>query len=466
MAKAKAKKVSYSCSNCNTLFAQWSGQCSSCNEWNTVEELKSTTTLGKIKAKSLTTQDLRLFELPTDGAEKNEPVNVRTFVGLPQIDRVLGGGLVDGSLLLFGGDPGIGKSTLLLQIAIKLSYEGKRVLYVSGEESKKQVQERLKRLNIIGLDNQRLLFVSTNNFEEVLELTVKNKIQFLICDSIQTIKKQDIEGSAGSVSQVKGLTHDLMEFCKGANVCALIIGHVTKDGQIAGPKLLEHMVDGVFYFEHSLNSGYKFLRSKKNRFGATNELAVLEMTNHGLQEVENPSESFIKERALNSQGCAIIAHMQGSQVFFTEFQALTEKCYQGYPQRTVQGVDKNRISLLLAVISRHLGISFSEIDVYCKVAAGTKLDEPSADLALLFSLVSAYKRKLISSDLLLLGEVGLAGEVRSVSHIQARLIEASQLGIKKAIIPEANVKDLKFFDKKINLVPVKNIIEVQLELSL
>lgn len=462
-------KLSYLCSNCGSRFSQWQGRCSDCDEWNTLHEQNETITKSKSakKGKQRSVAELSFFE--SEDSSPNElgiDLSKRILLGYPQLDRVLGGGFVPGSLLLFGGDPGIGKSTLLLQVSAKIASLGRKVLYASGEESRQQVLGRAKRLKMDTLSKDPLLFLATTSLEELLGVVEEQKPEFIVVDSVQTISSDELDSQSGSVSQVKQVTSKLMELAKTKGITIMLVGHVTKDGAIAGPKVLEHMVDGVFYFELSNSGGYRFLRAQKNRFGATNELAVLEMTNGGLEEVTNPSQRFMEERARDAAGTTLVAHVDGSQTFFVEFQSLTQKCFQGYPRRTVQGVDQNRISLLLAICERHLGVSYSEIDVFCKVASGHKIDEPAADLAMLFTMVSAYKQKAISAETLLVGEVGLAGEVRSVHSMHNRLKEASQLGIKKAIIPEWNVSELKYFDKKIQLIPIKNVVEVQLALEL
>ena len=461
-------KLSYLCSNCGARFSQWQGRCSDCDAWNTLEEQSESASKSKSakKGKARSADELSFFENEdSPPSELGLDLSKRILLGYPQLDRVLGGGFVPGSLLLFGGDPGIGKSTLLLQVSAKIASLGRKILYSSGEESRQQVLGRAKRLNMNTAAKDPLMFLATTSLEELLGVVEQQKPEFIVLDSVQTIASDEIDSQAGSVSQVKQITAKLMELAKQQGITVLVVGHVTKEGAIAGPKVLEHMVDGVFYFELSNSGGYRFLRAQKNRFGATNELAVLEMTNGGLEEVANPSQRFMEERAREAAGTTLIAHVDGSQTFFVEFQALTQKCFQGYPRRTVQGVDQNRISLLLAICERHLGISYTEIDVFCKVASGLKIDEPAADLAMLFTMVSAHKQKAIPAETLLIGEVGLAGEVRSVHSVHNRLKEAAQLGIKKAIIPEWNVGELKFFDKKIQLVPIKNVVEAQLALE-
>ena len=451
---AKSSTI-YTCQKCGAQTSKWAGRCFECGAWNTLveetiskEEKKVSAKSGQVEARTTALLD---FLAPTEAR------GMRVMTGWTELDRVLGGGFVHGSLLLFGGEPGIGKSTILLQIICQLSSQGQKCLYVSGEESGPQVASRAQRLGLHQIGD--LKFLSTNNLEEVLAAVDNQQPNFLVLDSVQTIQSESLESAAGTVSQVRDVTHKMMEVAKKRGTTVLLVGHVTKEGSIAGPRLLEHMVDAVFYFELSTSGGYRLLRAQKNRFGATHELAVFEMTSVGLKEVKNPSERFLAERSLGTPGSAVVAHMEGSRSFLTEVQALVQKCYQGYPRRTVQGVDQNRISLLLAVIERSLGVSFSERDVYCKVASGDRADEPAADLALLFVLVSAALNRPLPEDILLVGEVGLGGEVRSVSSIQARLSEGKTVGIKRAIIPEWTVREAAEL-KGVKAYGIKNVRDV------
>ncbi len=445
----------YSCQKCGAQHSKWSGKCFECGAWNSlVEESFSKSDKKLVQKSSLVeskTADLLDFLKPTEAR------GFRVMTGWSELDRVLGGGFVEGSLLLFGGEPGIGKSTLLLQIICQLSSAPRRCIYISGEESGPQVASRAQRLGLHQIGE--LKFLGTNSLEEALAAIETQDPSFVVLDSVQTLQSENLESAAGTVSQVREVTHKMMEVAKKRGITVLLVGHVTKDGAIAGPRLLEHMVDAVFYFDLSASGGYRLLRAQKNRFGATHELAVFEMTSKGLKEISNPSERFLSERSLGSPGSAVVAHMQGSRSFLTEVQALVQRCYQGYPRRTVQGVDQNRISLLLAVIEKCLGTSFAERDVYCKVAAGDRADEPAADLPILFSLLSAALNKAIPDDLMLVGEVGLGGELRSVSAIQARISEAKSVGVKRIVLPQWNLREASEAEG-VKVYGVKNVKEV------
>ncbi|MBS1982865.1 MAG: DNA repair protein RadA [Bdellovibrionales bacterium] len=439
---AKKAATAFVCSECGASSTRWEGRCRECGQWNTLVEQKispssSAKSIG-VNTRPATAAEPRplhsMDSIKVDSAE-------RIHTGFSETDRVLGGGLVEGSILLFGGEPGIGKSTLLLQLIGSLASRGTRCLYVSGEESASQVAARAKRLDIPLSDN--LLFLSTSSLDEALGAADKARPHLVVVDSVQTLSSDAIESSAGTVSQVREITQSFLNLSKNTGIITLLVGHVTKEGQIAGPRLLEHMVDGVFYFEMAANGGYRMLRGQKNRFGATHELAVFEMTSKGMAEVLNPSARFLAERSLGMAGSAVVAHLEGSRPFLTEVQALTQKCYAGYPRRTVQGVDQNRVSVLLAIIEKRLGITLSDQDVYCKVANGARIEEPASDLPILFSLVSAVTNKPIPADVILVGEVGLGGELRSVSGLGARLNEAKTVGLRKAIIPKACERDAK-----------------------
>lgn len=452
---AKLTKI-FTCQQCGAQSPKWSGRCFECGAWNslTEETQEKTTASKKVRADRVgygTTQPLHLE------AEKLEKSLERISSGFSELDRVLGGGFVHGSLLLFGGEPGIGKSTLLLQVLGALAAQGKKALYISGEESGAQVGARANRLKIS--QASELQFLSTTDVDEALAAVKNLSPDIVVVDSVQTLESKDLESAAGTVSQVRQITQKFMDVAKNDGIISLLVGHVTKEGSIAGPRLLEHMVDGVFYFELAASGAYRLVRGQKNRFGATHELAVFEMGERGLLQVENPSERFLAERAKDSPGSAVVAHLEGSRPFLTEVQALVQRCYQGYPRRTVQGVDQNRIAVLLAVVERSLGISFSDKDVYCKVASGARIEEPAADLSICFSLVSAAQNRALPQDLLLVGEVGLGGEIRSVTGLGARLNEAKGVGMKRACIPAWSIKEAKDI-KGIQVKGVKNIREV------
>lgn len=441
MAKAH---TTFLCNQCGATFSKWEGKCRECGAWNSLTEFKESSLksagggAGRTKRAMVNvSSELRPLVAPV---EAKEAPAIRQSSGFAELDRVLGGGFVKGSLLLFGGEPGIGKSTLLLQVAGSLAAQGRKVLYLSGEESADQVSQRAQRLGIKSSDG--LLFLSTSSLDEALGAAEKSGAEFAIVDSVQTLSSDDLESAPGTVSQVREVAHAFMNISKGKGLTTLLVGHVTKDGQVAGPRLLEHMVDGVFYFELASSGGLRWVRGQKNRFGSTNELAVFEMTSGGLAEVPNPSSRFLAERAEGIPGSAIVAHLEGSRPFLTEVQALTQRCYAGYPRRTVQGIDQNRVSVLLAIIEKRLGITVSDQDVYCKVANGARVEEPGADLPILFSVVSSLLGKNIPSDTLLVGEVGLGGELRSVPAMTARIQEARSIGLKKAIVPKSAERDV------------------------
>ncbi len=472
---AKAKTV-YSCQSCGSQTSKWAGKCPDCGEWNTLVEervSKTQSATGHSSSKGATGTHFKSGGVGAQGYgvpgklfdERKKVIasKERYSSGYSEADRVFGGGFVPGSLLLFGGEPGIGKSTLLLQMMGELSgVSGLKALYVSGEESGPQVATRAVRLNI--KENDHLQFLGTTDLDEALHALEVYEPQVVVVDSVQTLAAPDIESSAGTVSQVRRVTQMFMDYAKNRGALVMLVGHVTKEGVVAGPRLLEHMVDGVFYFENASSGGYRMLRGQKNRFGATNELAVFEMNHRGLVQVTNPSERFLMERAKDSPGSAVVAHMEGSRSFLTEVQSLTQKCYGGYPRRTVQGVDQNRISLLLAVIDRNLGESISDFDVYCKVANGARINEPASDLAILASLWSSYKGICLPADTIFIGEVGLGGELRSVTSVAARLNEAATVGITKAIIPKWNAKESSE-SRGVEVYSAKNLREVMSHLE-
>jgi DNA repair protein RadA/Sms len=460
---AKSSTI-FVCQSCGAKSAKWQGRCSECSEWNTLvegiehrEKKKSGTGSKSARITGPGGSNIpEILHLALDkGGLRDAP---RLGSGFSEVDRVLGGGFLKGSILLFGGEPGIGKSTLMLQVLSTIARGGTQSLYVSGEESGYQVASRAKRLGLEPSD--QLKFLSTSSLDEVLLQLETLRPTFVVADSVQTLASENLESAAGTVSQVREVTHRLLEYAKSSDAVVMLIGHVTKEGTVAGPRLLEHMVDGVFYFESSSAGAYRLLRGQKNRFGATNELAVMEMLGSGLRQIENPSERFLMERAKDSPGSAIVAHLEGSRSFLTEVQALTQRSYQGYPRRTVQGIDANRVSVLLAVIERALGVSFAEHDVYCKVANGARIDEPAADLALVFSLLSAAKREALPPDILFVGEVGLGGELRSVPAITARLKEAKTVGVRTAVIPRWNAQEAREI-KDMKVIPVASLLEAQ-----
>ncbi len=451
---AKAKTV-FVCSECGNESPKWLGKCPACNSWNTFYEQKieKYTETNKIEKKiSNTPKPLNTYI----GQETN-----RTSTGYSELDRVLGGGLVKGSLILLGGEPGIGKSTLILQLCEKVKGEGK-VLYVSGEESAEQIKLRADRLEV---KNDDLLFLGETDIDIVKDAITEIKPKLVIIDSIQTMYSDEISAAAGSVSQVREITSQIMRVCKSQQITTVIIGHVTKDGNIAGPRVLEHMVDTVLYLEGERYNTYRILRAVKNRFGSTNEIGMFEMKQEGMCEVINPSDVLISERDENPSGSCIVASIEGTRPLLVEIQALTSQTVFGLPKRTANGFDYNRLAVLMAVIEKRTGLSLGNQDVYLNIAGGIKLSEPAIDLAVIATVASAYKNIPIDKNTVVIGEVGLTGEVRRVNLIEKRLKEAEKLGFKTCIIPESNKKGLKD-EYKLGIIGVKNIGEALKKLNI
>ena len=445
---AKAKTI-FVCSNCGYESAKWLGKCPACNQWNTFYEEKmvnssSTITNGSTRERS-TPRKLKDIE----GIE-----TTRTSTGIGELDRVLGGGLVKGSLVLVGGEPGIGKSTLILQLCDRIKGEGK-VLYVSGEESAEQVKIRADRLNI---NNEDIMFLGETNIDNIQEAIISINPKLVIIDSIQTMYSEEITSAAGTVSQVREITSRIMRMCKDNGITTIIIGHVTKDGNIAGPRVLEHMVDTVLYLEGERYFSYRILRSVKNRFGSTNEVGMFEMKNEGMVEILNPSSILISERDGNPAGSVVVASIEGTRPLLIELQALTTPSVFGIPKRTANGIDYNRLAVLIAVIEKRAGIMLGTQDVYLNVVSGIKIVEPSVDLGIILACTSSYKNVSIPQNVVAIGEVGLTGEVRAVNMIEKRIKEAEKLGFKKCIIPESNKKLLKD-SYKLDIIGVRNINE-------
>ena len=447
---AKAKTI-FVCSNCGYESAKWLGKCPACNEWNSFYEEKvantSSTSGGKSSANKERSMPRKLKEV--EGIEM-----ARTSTGIGELDRVLGGGLVKGSLVLVGGEPGIGKSTLILQLCDKVKGDGK-VLYVSGEESAEQVKIRADRLNI---NNDDLLFVGETNIDNIQETIMSVNPKLDIIDSIQTMYSEEITSAAGTVSQVREITSRIMRMCKDNGITTIIIGHVTKDGNIAGPRVLEHMVDTVLYLEGERYFSYRILRSVKNRFGSTNEVGMFEMKNEGMVEITNPSSILISERNDNPAGSVIVASMEGTRPLLVELQALTTPSVFGIPKRTANGIDFNRLAVLIAVVEKRAGINLGGQDVYLNVVSGIKLAEPAVDLGIILACTSSFRNISIPQDVVAIGEVGLTGEVRAVNMIEKRIKESEKLGFKKCIIPESNKKLLKE-NYKLDIIGVRNINE-------
>ena len=433
------------CSSCGNESGKWLGKCPACNEWNTYYEekvIKEKSTGNKILAKAET---VKLKEVETNKYERYK-------TGYEELDRVLGGGLVQGSLVLIGGEPGIGKSTLILQICDKVKVNGP-ILYVSGEESGSQIKMRADRLKI---DNENIYFLGETSMQIIDETIEKINPGLVIIDSIQTIYSDDITAAPGSVSQVREVTSKIMMTCKKQNITTIIIGHVTKDGNIAGPRVLEHMVDTVLYIEGERYFSYRVLRGVKNRFGSTNEVGLFEMREEGMVEIDNPSDIMISERDGNPSGSVIVATLEGTRTMLIEVQALVTPTAFGMARRTGIGVEFNRLVLLLAVLEKKAYLPLSNQDAYVNVVSGIKLDEPAADLAIALAVASSFKNVSISKDLVAIGEVGLTGEIRSVSSIEKRIKEADRMGFKQCMISESSKKQIKY-KGNIEVIGVRNI---------
>ena len=415
-----AKKLStvFVCNNCGYESSKWMGKCPACNEWNTFfEEKQITANTAKARQKT----NAEVIKLNT--VEKKETTRIKTGVG--ELDRVLGGGFVNGSLTLLGGEPGIGKSTLILQICNSIQIDGK-ILYVSGEESAEQIKLRSDRL---GINNDNILFLAETDIDIVQNSLEKYDPKFVIIDSIQTMYSEEISSAPGSVSQVREITARIMQVCKQKGITTIIIGHVTKDGSIAGPRVLEHMVDTVLYLEGERYFTYRILRGVKNRFGSTNEIGMFEMEGNGLVEITNPSKILISERNGNPAGSIITVSLEGTRPLLIELQALTTLSVFGMPRRNSIGVDYNRLTLLMAVLEKKAGMQLGNQDVYLNVIGGIKVNEPALDLAIVLAVASSFKNISIKEDVVAIGEVGLTGEVRSVNMIDKRIKEAEKLRI-------------------------------------
>jgi DNA repair protein RadA/Sms len=446
----KVKSV-FVCSQCGGQSPKWSGKCPDCGEWNTMtEELVKTEAASKKTnisvSRGIPGAPVKLNALTYEDEE-------RISSGISELDRVLGGGIVKGSLILLSGDPGIGKSTLLLQICRYVG-EGKKVLYITGEESIRQIKLRAERLNVT---NDNLLLFAETDIDVIRDTIADQRPDIAIVDSIQTMNKSDMSSSSGSVSQVRECTHELMAVTKAGNTALFIVGHVNKEGAVAGPKVLEHIVDTVLYFEGERNLPFRILRAAKNRYGSTNEIGVFEMADDGLQEVENPSMTLLSGRPLNVSGTCVACVMEGSRPVLAEVQALVSTTGFGTPRRMSAGFDYNRMAVLLAVLEKRAGYYFSNLDAYINVVGGLRLDEPAADLAVAVSLVSSLKDKPLNPDAVAFGEVGLAGELRAASRADARIAEVSRLGFKRVILPYQNLKTLRSKDFGIELVGVKTV---------
>lgn len=426
---AKSKTL-YVCNQCSYESAKWYGQCPSCGEWNCMEETVAVKTSSKTNRSALTQPRAVTID------EICETSEIRYDTGISEFNRVLGGGLVKGSLVLIGGDPGIGKSTILLQACRNLS-ETKKVLYVSGEESASQIKLRAGRL---GINSKNLYVLCETDAEYVAETIRQDKPDVVIIDSIQTMSITDIQSTTGSVTQVRECTNLFMRTAKSLSIPIFIVGHVNKDGNIAGPKVLEHIVDTVLYFEGDRNMSYRILRAVKNRFGSTNEIGVFTMNDSGLQEVPNPSEMLLEGRPKNTSGTCVMCVMEGSRPILAEVQALVTPTGFGTPRRMTNGYDFNRMSMLIAVLEKRAGYYFANTDCYLNIVGGLKIDEPASDLSVVLALVSSLKDMILKDDVIAFGEIGLAGEIRGVSNAQQRVNEAIRLGFRKIIVPYHNYK--------------------------
>lgn len=433
---AKGKKSVFFCQNCGHEENKWLGQCPMCKEWNTFVEEAVTVSKSNVSRQVKDAEVISLKHVETDREE-------RIHTSIEELDRVLGGGIVPGSLILVGGDPGIGKSTLLLQVCQKLCEEKRQILYISGEESLKQIKLRANRM---GKFTEDLWLLCETNLEIVKNVIEKRKPDVVIIDSIQTMYSEEVSSAPGSVSQVRESTNVFMQLAKGLGISIFIVGHVTKEGTVAGPRVLEHMVDTVLYFEGDRHASYRILRGVKNRFGSTNEIGVFEMRQNGLAEVQNASEFMLSGRPENASGSVVACSMEGTRPILLEIQALVCNSNFGMPRRTAAGTDYNRVNLLMAVLEKRAGIHLSNADAYVNIAGGIKMNEPAIDLGIVMALVSSYKNRPVNEKTIVFGEVGLSGEVRAVSMPEQRVAEAKRLGFETCIIPEVSmnmVKDMK-----------------------
>jgi len=435
------KNIEFVCSSCSYTSAKWLGRCPNCGEWNTFVQV---THERESKGPAKEVHSVKLKAITSDTKK-------RILTGMEEFDRVLGGGIVSGALILIGGDPGIGKSTLALIVMDAISKAGKRVLYVTGEESLQQLKLRAERLRI----DDSIDVLAETDLDAIFNTIESNKSQVVVIDSIQTIESLTTSAPRGSVAQLKEITDRLMRFSKQNEISFLIIGHVTKEGTIAGPKLLEHMVDTVLYFEGDSNTNYRLLRAIKNRFGSTNEIGVFEMTETGLIEIKNPSFLFLSERQQPMEGSAVFASIEGTRALLVEIQALVTQSYLAMPRRTAVGIDSTRLAMLVAVLDKRAGLNLGGQDIYVNVVGGVNIEEPASDLCVVSALVSSYKRKQLPSETVFIGEIGLTGELRTVGMLEKRLKEAQKLGFKKAYVPQGSTKGISL--QGIEIIQIKNV---------
>ena len=445
---AKGKKTVFFCQNCGHEETKWLGQCPMCKEWNTFVEEK--VIASSVSASVKTDRDIEKKIVALSQVNTDEQKRFQT--GMKELDRVLGGGIVPGSLVLVGGDPGIGKSTLLLQVCQKLAKE-RQVLYISGEESLVQIKLRANRMGNFS-DNMKL-FCETNlgTIRDVIE---KKQPEFVVIDSIQTMYSEEVASAPGSVSQVRESTNVFMQLAKGLGITIFIVGHVTKEGTVAGPRVLEHMVDTVLYFEGDRHASYRILRGVKNRFGSTNEIGVFEMRQNGLVEVENPSEYMLSGKPENASGSVVACSIEGTRPLLIEIQALVCDTNFGMPRRTATGTDYNRVNLLMAVLEKRIGLHLANCDAYVNIAGGIRMNEPAIDLGIVMAIVSSYKNRPVDERMIVFGEVGLSGEVRAVNMPEQRVAEAKKLGFETCVGPEVSLDMVKGI-KGIKIIGVKTI---------
>lgn len=445
---AKGKKNVFFCQKCGHEESKWLGQCPMCKEWNTFVEEPVTLSKSTSGRTRKDTEVVSIHQVTTDDED-------RIQTSMEELDRVLGGGIVPGSLILVGGDPGIGKSTLLLQVCQCLGNKNKQVLYISGEESLKQIKMRANRMG--SFQGELHLFCETN-LDVIREVIERRKPDVVVIDSIQTMYSEEVASAPGSVSQVRESTNVFMQLAKVLGITIFVVGHVTKEGTVAGPRVLEHMVDTVLYFEGDRHATYRILRGVKNRFGSTNEIGVFEMCQDGLREVKNPSEFMLSGRPENASGSVVACSMEGTRPILIEIQALVCSTNFGMPRRTAAGTDYNRVNLLMAVLEKRAGLHLANYDAYVNIAGGIKMNEPAIDLGIVMALVSSYKNRPIPEQTIVFGEVGLSGEVRAVNMPEQRVAEAKKLGFKQCIMPEVSCKMLKDI-KGIEVIGVKTINE-------
>jgi DNA repair protein RadA/Sms len=430
------KGLSFVCQNCGAAYTRWQGKCESCGEWNTLAEESASAPLGKAGPGKASGRGRAFALQPLSGETQDAP---RLATGMPEFDRVTGGGLVRGSVLLLGGDPGIGKSTLLVQVAAALAKLKQRSVYISGEEAVAQVRLRAERLSLAG---EKVELAAETSVEDIIATLSQGDLpRLVVIDSIQTMWTDTVESSPGTVTQVRASAQALIRFAKKSGACVILVGHVTKDGQIAGPRVVEHMVDAVMSFEGEGSHQFRILRAVKNRFGPTDEIGVFEMTGLGLREVQNPSELFLSERDLGSPGTAVFAGIEGTRPVLVEMQALVAPTALGTPRRSVVGWDQSRLSMVIAVLEAHCGVRLAQHDVYLNVAGGLRINEPAADLAAAAALVSSLAGAPLPADAVFFGEVSLSGAIRPVAQAPARLKEAVKLGFKRAFVPDPGRSD-------------------------